>query len=681
MEFKTFKEKMQKHIENMLKGQTTLFTANIDKDVLWSHYLSSFPPGTNNLYRTRLEFDCGCCKQFIRAFGDVVAIKGTKIITVWDFNTDSPVFQPVVDALAAYVRSSGINGVFVTDTNKFGTDVSHETLVDKTVVTWNHFYAVIPPNFIDKSGKSIGTVIGDKKATKEVFMRSLEEISKDSIETVLDLIAQNSLYKGEEWEPVLQQFLTLHKEYSKLKPAVKDTYCWRVSTEKGGALTRIRNHSIGTLLTNISEGMDFETAVRKYESIVAPSNYKRPKAVFTKKMVEDAQKVITELGMVDSLSRRFAEIGDITVANTLFADRNSVKRMKGIGVFDTLLDASVKKSAKEFGKVEQVTVTDFMDNILPTLTSIEVMVEGKHEENFISLIAPKVLDCPTMFKWGNNFSWAYKGNLTDSMKENVKAAGGNVGGVLRFSIQWNDAHGENRNDFDAHCKEPKGDHIYFGNKRHVHPSSGVLDVDIIHPDSSQIAVENISYSDIRMMPVGDYKFLVNIYSHRGYNTGFSAEIEFNGEIYSFECRNHGRGEINIPIATVSLDKNGIFKIKDSIKSSVSSRDIWGVTTNQFYPVSILMLSPNYWDGKGVGNKHWFFMLDGCKNDANPSGFFNEFLTEELTPHRKVLEALSGQMRVEDSDRQLSGLGFSSTKRASLIVKVTGSFSRMLQIMF
>jgi hypothetical protein len=36
---------------------------------------------------------------------------------------------------------------------------------------------------------------------------------------------------------------------------------------------------------------------------------------------------------------------------------------------------------------------------------------------------------------------------------------------------------------------------------------------------------------------------------------------------------------------------------------------------------------------------------------------------------------------EGADAQLSGLGFSSTKTDQLLVKVTGSFTRMLRITF
>lgn len=72
--------------------------------------------------------------------------------------------------------------------------------------------------------------------------------------------------------------------------------------------------------------MDLDTAVKKYEQITAPANYKRPKAIFTKKMLEDAKKTITELGYMDSLKRRFANLNDITVNNVLFSNKDSCKK-------------------------------------------------------------------------------------------------------------------------------------------------------------------------------------------------------------------------------------------------------------------------------------------------------------------------------------------------------------------
>lgn len=95
-----------------------------------------------------------------------------------------------------------------------------------------------------------------------------------------------------------------------------------------------------------------------------------------------------------------------------------------------------------------------------------------------------------------------------------------------------------------------------------------------------------------------------------------------------------------------------------------------------------MFSPNYWDNQnGIGNRHYFFMLKNCKNLDQPNGFFNEFLKEELMVNKRVFEVLGESFKVEQSDNQLSGIGFSSTKRNSLICKCTGSFNRTIKILF
>lgn len=679
MQFEQFKGLMQQHVVTMLQNRSKLFVVDLDKNALWDLYLNSYPAGTNEIYRERREHDCSCCKQFVRNFGDVVAIDGNTVVSIWDFVTDDTTYQPVIDALSAHVKAQAIRDVFVTKETGFGTDKSHEQLADGNVRTWEHFRVNLPVQFVTRSSKTEASLMAEYRDIKGVFQRSLTEISEDALLTVLELIAQNSLYKGDEWQAVLTQFLALHRAYSALPEGEKDLYCWSKSVEVGGALGKIKNHSIGVLLVDITDGVDLDTAVRKYDAIVAPTNYKRPKAIFTKKMVEDAQRQLTELGLIDSLGRRHATLDDITVNNILFANKDAAKRMAGSVFAD--LQRDVATTPKQFDRVEEVPIKHFVASILPGVTSIEAWIENRHAANLVSLIAPQAKDSPSLFKWANGFSWAYNGNITDSMKQRVKAAGGNVDGVLRFSLQWNEGS-DNQNDFDAHCVEPDGNHIFFPNKRTVHRSSGVLDVDIVHPERNEVAVENITWSSLDRMQEGVYSLFVNNYSHRGGRSGFRAEIEYDGQIHAYDYqKDFGTGQ-NVIVAKIKFSRRNGIQFVESLPSSTSSKTIWNVQTNQFVPVSVCMFSPNYWDGQsGIGHKHYMFMLNGCRNEDAPNGFFNEFLREEFMQHKRVFEALGGKMRVEPSADQLSGLGFSSTQRNTLVVKVEGSFTRTIKLVF
>lgn len=688
--FKDFVKAIQKNLQQMSKDSSRLFTVNVDTEELYNLYLDSFPAGTNEIYRERREYDCSCCRHFIRDVGNVVSIKNGELHTIWGINPVSDdKYNVVAAALDAYVKQKAVLGVFLKKEKRIGTPENREMLPTGKINKYEHFFVDLPEICIFKEcyGHTLEGDLSQFRDVRNVFKRSLDEISKEAVDTVLELIAQNSLYKGAEWKKQLTEFKNYQKEYGKLTDEQKELWIWEKSIAAGAVIGKIRNHSIGTLLVNISEGMDLDLAVRKYEQIVAPVNYKRPKAIFTKKMLEDAKKTITELGYMDSLQRRFATLDDITVNNILFSNKDAAKRITGaMDLFDEM-EQDVAIDPKRFSKVEEISAEDFIKNVLPVAKELEVYLENKHIQNMVSLIAPEVADAKTMFKWNNGMSWAYTGNITDSaIKENVKAAGGSVTGIVRFSIQWNDGNGKDNSDLDAHCLEPQGgDHIYFSHKISRY-TGGELDIDITDPiyqckSNGGVAVENITYPSKERMKPGTYKFYVNQYSFRN-SQGFKAEVEVNGEIHSYEYNTPVRG--NVDVAEVILDQSGNFKVVDKLPGNCAtiSKDVWGIKTLQFTPVSVVCYSPNYWDEqKGIGHQHLFFMLKDCINPEEPNGYYNEFLKPELEQHRRVFEALGAKAHVKDVDDQLSGVGFSLTKRNDLIIKVKGATERVLKIKF
>lgn len=688
--FKDFVKAIQKNLQQMSKDSSRLFTVNVDTEELYNLYLDSFPAGTNEIYRERREYDCSCCRHFIRDVGNVVSIKNGELHTIWGINPVSDdKYNVVTAALDAYVKQKAVSGVFLKKEKRIGTPENREMLPTGKINKYEHFFVDLPEICIFKEyyGHTLEGDLSQFRDIRNVFKRSLDEISKEAVDTVLELIAQNSLYKGAEWKKQLTEFKNYQKEYKRLTDEQKELWTWEKSIVAGAVIGKIRNHSIGTLLVNISEGMDLDLAVRKYEQIVAPVNYKRPKAIFTKKMLENAKKTITELGYMDSLQRRFATLDDITVNNILFSNKDAAKRITGaMDLFDEM-EQDVAIDPKRFSKVEEISAEDFIKNVLPVAKELEVYLENKHIQNMVSLIAPEVADAKTMFKWNNGMSWAYTGNITDSdIKENVKAAGGSVTGIVRFSIQWNDGNGKDNSDLDAHCLEPQGgDHIYFSHKISRY-TGGELDIDITDPiyqckSNGGVAVENITYPSKERMKPGAYKFYVNQYSFRN-SQGFKAEVEVNGEIHSYEYNSPVRG--NVDVAEVILDQSGNFKVVDKLPGNCAtiSKDVWGIKTLQFTPVSVVCYSPNYWDEqKGIGHQHLFFMLKDCINPEEPNGYYNEFLKPELEQHRRVFEALGSKAHVKDVDDQLSGVGFSLTKRNDLIIKVKGATERVLKVKF
>jgi hypothetical protein len=276
-----------------------------------------------------------------------------------------------------------------------------------------------------------------------------------------------------------------------------------------------------------------------------------------------------------------------------------------------------------------------------------------------------------MFKWNNTFSWTYSGGITDSIKQNVAKAGGAIEAALRFSIQWNEKD-DNKLDMDLHAEQPDGTKINFstyrGNK--VTSMSGNLDVDITSPRG--VAVENIVWKDFKKMKPGNYVMRVHNYSSYQTSKGFKAQIEFEGQIHDFEVSSPIKPKTYTDVAVVTL-ANGEFSIKPSLtgNSSISSSDKWNVSTYKYHQVTHMMLSPNYWDA-GVGNKHFLFVLENCLADEPIRSFFNEYLNPSLNEHKKVFELVGGKLNLPESKDQLSGIGFSSTIRNEVHVKVKTS---------
>lgn len=636
-------------------------------------YLAAFPPGTNPIYRERTEHDCSTCKQFLRNLGKVVGLSETgEVLTVWDGFESLPYpYNVVAEKVRETVRNASIVGVFRSKEGSYGCSHSYDAEGNR----YNHFHGKVSKRHHTASP---GTARGDADAKFQVLKRGLNELRPSDIETVLDLIEGNALYRGQEHKPALLGFQELQQRYQEAEN--KEAFAWLNIDDRSA---RLRNTVIGTLLVDLSNGLDLEDAVRKFENMVAPANYKRPTALITPRMVEDAQAKLAELGLEHAIERRCARLDDVHVNDVLFVDKGAAKKMKG-GIAELLGDAVSSKPVNLKGATE-ITGDEFLSTVLPLAKSLSVLFENKHLGNLVSLTAPVHEDTGRLFKWDNDFAWSYDGDVADSMmRRAVKAKGGRVDGVLRFTHQWNhvgrnaslmDLHvfmpGSSKHEDGCHDRYPSGQRVGW-NQRQDYASQGVQDVDYtaVAP-ANYVPVENITFPTLSLLKDGVYTLKIHNWQLRPpTNSGFKAEVEFGGEVFEYDHPEPLKHKEWITLAEVTLSK-GVFSIEHKHPTTTTSRQKWGLTTGQLIPVDTLMLSPNYWQGQGVGNKHLFFILRGAKNPDPVRGIYNEFLRSDLEKHRKVFEVLGSKAKAEPSDDGLCGLGFSSTRKDEVTIVADG----------
>ena len=643
--FQPFGEAVRSRFTQMSAGE--LFV--VESEDIFERYLAAFPPGSNPMFRARTEHDCQCCKQFVRRLGVVVAIKNGKMTTVWDDLDVSGPYAQVAATLSAHIKTLPVVAVFRTKERRYGAAYTYDS---KTNQRWYHFCGEVDAKHFatDDAAKR-----SEKAAVFQVCRRGLAEIRESDLDTVLDLINSNGLYRGEEHKPAITGFRELLRAYK--AAGSSDLFIWE---NLGNRNASFRNTVIGTLLTDLAEGKDIEVAVKSFETKVAPTNYKRTTAIITQRMVEEAVQKLTDLGLGGAIYRRYARLSDVSVNDVLFVDNESKGKMKDGAA--AILATCVTKAKPDTSEAVPTTVDEFVKDILPNSKSVEVFLENRHTGNFVSLTGS---DGPErLFKWNNNFAWSYDGDVTDSVKQRVKAAGGNIHADLRTSLSW-----FNFDDLDLHAECPHG-HVYFANKL------GILDVDMnAISGRTRNPVENLAFVKPRD---GKYQIYVNQYCRREtVDFGFAIEIECNGVIRQFSYPKAIKTGEQIKCFEFTMKNGRVEAFNSPLTEGSSSQEKWGVKTESLVPVTAIMFSPNHWGDQKVGAKHLIFALRDCKNPDPTRGIYNEFLRADLERHRKVFEVLGAKTKCQPTEDQISGVGFTAARGDTVTVVVDGRRSYLI----
>lgn len=718
------REQLQQQFDKMC-ATGKLFRSNISGQEVWNAYLKGFKKAEDPVFRdpSSTSHNCNICGNFVRRYGNILALdEDLNIMSIFDVEAKGE-YTNTISTLSKTLRASKIvNVAFETfaelnslpyescsksmDKFKLGTEKNFKKytpeeagmyggIIPHEIYTFQHMMLTLPSQYVDKTGSSIESIMADYRSDKEVFKRAMDEIPSDTLELVIDLINQGSLLNGDSHVKKVEAMLELKKEYGDITTNKKDNWAWVKSSKFG--LAKFRNELIGVLCTELAEGKEINEACKSWNKRVDPANYMKAVAPITETQKKNAQQFVEDNGYAASFDRRLATLDDIKVTEIKHIN-NETKATKAVSMFDNVKPIKSQHKRNEFDKVEEVSIEKFMKDILPGCSAIELYLENRLENNLVTMTTAKDLECKNPFKWNNPYSWTYKGNLAgkSELTQMVEARGGSISGVFRFSHSWNELE-RNESLMDLHvfmpgCRLPvftgkaggpnvRGRRVGW-NQRTDGQSGGRQDVDNIHEaKQGEIPVENITFPTVDRMPEGVYTCMIHNYNFRKTGGKGRAEVAIGNDVYQYIYPATKMREF-VTIAEVTL-KGGMFTIEHKLPvASEITKEMYGLESNNFHKVNLMCLSPNYWDGNEVGNKHYLFMLDSCKIDTPIRSFHNENLNTELLEHRKVLDILGAfNMVSEPADKQLSGIGFNATVKDEVILKLSGNFKRVIKVKF
>ena len=188
--------------------------------------------------------------------------------------------------------------------------------------------------------------------------------------------------------------------------------------------------------------------------------------------------------------------------------------------------------------------------------------------------------------------------------------------------------------------------------------------------STREAVENIVWMD--KMPSGAYKVVVNNYAKReASDVGFVIEVECGGKLSHFSYNKAVRDKQDIHVVTLHMKEGRIESSRWVTRRSrrrTSPRRSGGSRPSSTSRSTRHALPQLLGRQRGGQQAHVLRPVRRQERRAH-RGIYNEFLHPRLEPHRKVFEVIGDKTKCLPTDGQLSGLGFSSTKKTDILVRV------------
>ncbi|MES9681864.1 hypothetical protein ABWK22_02865 [Gottfriedia acidiceleris] len=389
-----FETSLQTFFDKAVSGDKPLFTTNVTG--LFDVFINNLPE------HARQHYTCRCCEQFIERFGGLVTINenGTINTAIWDVENAPDFFVHAVSAMKVIVNNSKVNGVFIPDARVLGTPKSG---------SWTHLHVRLPQSMVNRSIiRTAYQVAAEKREDFKMLIRALLDFPTPVVEQALAILQSDALYRSEKILGVAKWFNQLHEDRSVVKNSrLKENITWLAVANAPAGFCHVRSSMIGTLLEDIADGMSFDSVSRRFKEKMRPDKYQRPQAPPKAGNIVQAEKIVQQLGIENSLVRRFARLDEL---HTLWRPANKKEPVRnGSGLFSHLQPKNNKPVSKMVIPETTMTWRKFFETVIPTAEEIEFKVKSTND-NYSAILTAEHADAPPILQWDteeqrNPFSW------------------------------------------------------------------------------------------------------------------------------------------------------------------------------------------------------------------------------------------------------------------------------------
>jgi hypothetical protein len=357
--------------------------------LLFSSYVNSFKAD-----KQKVAHNCRACADFIERSGRLAFIDadGNIVPALWNEKNVKARYRPSVKALHDLVSRSKIETKFFTQFETLGRPIDGG---------FKHLHV--------KHTNQLLIVPKDPEAFQAMALedhrnltRSLADFNVTLVRRVLKLIKDETLKNERLIERHAEWLKNIYVDLARadVKRANRENIVWRYVAAAPVNWCAVRGSILGALLKDLRE-LDESEAISNFAERTKGDKYQRPQAAPSEGNVQVAERLIAELGIENSLKRRYCGISEYP---KVWEPKPAAQTKSGGGVFGHLetKNSQFKKLAVELDNEPStatvMTWSKFVAKILPDVLTMQFHVpEGKH--NFGGVLTALYPDAPPIYKW------------------------------------------------------------------------------------------------------------------------------------------------------------------------------------------------------------------------------------------------------------------------------------------